>query len=99
MAMTQLGAIQPEKAIEIKLKHQGANLHSSYAQACHARLESCIRSQAPYSAYVSMFRFSATQASSIDHRVKGVKNLQAKNKLKQPEMTRTAVRGWSVFGF
>lgn len=32
MPSAHLGAIQPEKAIEYKLKHQGANL---YAQAIH----------------------------------------------------------------
>jgi hypothetical protein len=33
MLMAQLAAIQPEKAIEIKLKHQGAIPDTSNAQA------------------------------------------------------------------
>jgi hypothetical protein len=33
MPTTRLGAIQPEKAIEFKLKHQGANLYPSNTQA------------------------------------------------------------------
>jgi hypothetical protein len=33
MPTTRLGAIQPEKAIEFKLKHQGANLYPSNTQS------------------------------------------------------------------
>lgn len=54
--MAQLGAIQPEKAIEFKLKHQGANLDASNTQALQASLESWTRSPVPHSACISMFR-------------------------------------------
>jgi hypothetical protein len=33
MPTTRLGAIQPEKVIKFKLKHQGANLYPSNTQA------------------------------------------------------------------